>query len=83
MYNRSRTLRKTVRHRCLRLGATTDGPTEVGGLVKFGVLGSLWSLAVPLLVFVSDRLASRAAIAPNYRWPATVRLGRGRTQADE
>jgi len=30
---RSRTLRKTVRHHCLRLGATTDGPTEVGGLV--------------------------------------------------
>lgn len=29
----SATLRKTVEHRCLRLGATEDGPTEVGGLV--------------------------------------------------
>ncbi len=29
----SRTLGKTVEHRCLRLGSTTDGPTEVGGLV--------------------------------------------------
>lgn len=29
----SRTLRKTVEHRCLRLGSTEDGPTEVGGLV--------------------------------------------------
>jgi arginine N-succinyltransferase len=27
------TLKKTVRHRCLRLGATEDGPTELGGLV--------------------------------------------------
>jgi arginine N-succinyltransferase len=27
------TLKKTVRHRCLRLGTTEDGPTEVGGLV--------------------------------------------------
>lgn len=30
---RSATLRKSVEHRCLRLGATEDGPTEVGGLV--------------------------------------------------
>jgi arginine N-succinyltransferase len=30
---RSRTLRRTVEHRCFRLGATEDGPTEVGGLV--------------------------------------------------
>jgi arginine N-succinyltransferase len=30
---RSRTLRKTVSHRCLRLGWTEDGPTELGGLV--------------------------------------------------
>ncbi len=29
----SATLRKTVEHRCLRLGSTEDGPTEVGGLV--------------------------------------------------
>jgi arginine N-succinyltransferase len=29
----SRTLRRTVEHRCLRLGYTEDGPTEVGGLV--------------------------------------------------
>lgn len=29
----SRTLRRSVDHRCLRLGATEDGPTEVGGLV--------------------------------------------------
>jgi len=38
-------------------------------LVHFGVLGMLWSLAVPALVLVSDRLASRAAAAPGYRWP--------------
>jgi arginine N-succinyltransferase len=30
---RSRTLRRTVLHPCLRLGSTEDGPTEVGGLV--------------------------------------------------
>jgi arginine N-succinyltransferase len=29
----SRTLNKTVEHQSLRLGATEDGPTEVGGLV--------------------------------------------------
>jgi arginine N-succinyltransferase len=29
----SRTLGKSVEHRCLRLGSTEDGPTEVGGLV--------------------------------------------------
>jgi arginine N-succinyltransferase len=29
----SRTLNRTVEHRCLRLGFTEDGPTEVGGLV--------------------------------------------------
>jgi len=29
----SRTLGKTVNHRCLRLGWTEDGPTEAGGLV--------------------------------------------------
>lgn len=27
------TLKKTVKHRCLRLGASEDGPTELGGLV--------------------------------------------------
>ena len=27
------TLKKTVEHRCLRLGETEDGPTELGGLV--------------------------------------------------
>lgn len=30
---RSRTLRRSVDHRCLRLGWTVDGPTELGGLV--------------------------------------------------
>lgn len=29
----SRTLRRTVTHRLLQLGVTTDGPTEVGGLI--------------------------------------------------
>ncbi len=29
----SKTLQKSVEHKCLRLGANEDGPTEVGGLV--------------------------------------------------
>jgi hypothetical protein len=37
--------------------------------VSFGLLGLLWSLAVPLLVRVADRLAARAAVTPDYRWP--------------
>lgn len=31
----SLTLKKTVKHKCLRLGASEDGPTELGGLVLF------------------------------------------------
>lgn len=34
----------------------------------FAVLGCLWCIVVPVLVYISDRLASHLAPAPNYRW---------------
>ncbi len=37
-------------------------------LLNFAILGVLWSIAVPLLINLSDHLASRVAIAPQYRW---------------
>ena len=36
--------------------------------LHFAVLGCLWSLVVPLLVYISDRLASHSAPTPHYRW---------------
>ena len=39
-------------------------------LLHFAVLACLWSFAVPLLVFASDRLAARSAPAASYRWRA-------------
>lgn len=36
--------------------------------LHFAVLGCLWSLVVPLLFYISDRLASNATSTPNYRW---------------
>ena len=34
-------------------------------------LGVVWSFAVPLLVFISDRWALQGGVVPNYRWPST------------
>ena len=36
--------------------------------LHFAVLGCVWSTVVPLLVYTSDRLASRNAPPPKYRW---------------
>ena len=36
--------------------------------VHLAVLGVIWSLSVPLLVYVSDRLASQDKQASRYRW---------------
>jgi hypothetical protein len=35
--------------------------------LHFAVLGCLWSVVVPLLVYISDRLASPSALTPKYR----------------
>lgn len=37
-------------------------------LFHFAVLGCLWSIVVPTLVYISDRLASQAVSVPKYRW---------------
>ena len=44
---------------------------------NYSVLGLLWSLSVPLLVFISDRMASRVAVVPTYRWPVTTHVESG------
>ena len=40
-------------------------------LVNFAILGVVWSFAVPLLVFISDRWALQGGVVPNYRSPST------------
>lgn len=50
-----------------RLGAISFPPPV---LLHYAAVGLIWSLAVPLLVAVSDRLAARAGATSDYRWPA-------------
>ena len=52
-------------------------------LVNFAILGVVWSFAVPLLVFISDRWASQGGVVPNYRWPLTSIQDWGARQAVE
>ena len=40
-------------------------------LINFAILGLVWSFAVPLLVFISDRWASQGGVLPSYRSPST------------
>lgn len=55
--------------------------------MNYAILGLAWAFSIPLLVFISDRLASGVAVAPNYRWPTltpTPTSGEpGPTHADE
>jgi hypothetical protein len=48
-----------------RLGAIEFLPPR---LAHFASLGFVWCLAVPLLVYISDRLASQGAAESTYRW---------------
>ena len=39
-------------------------------LTHYALLALLWSVAVPLLIYVSDYLLARSPGSPGYRWPA-------------
>ena len=38
-------------------------------IANYAILGCLWAVSVPLLVYVSDRLGGRDDVRPEYRWP--------------
>jgi hypothetical protein len=43
-------------------------------MANFVLLGVIWSVAVPALVYLSDRWATRWAVPPGYRWPSAPTL---------
>ena len=50
-----------------RLGAISFLPPRI---VHYAVLGVIWSVSVPLLIYISDRLGS-GAVSPHYCWLST------------
>ena len=51
-------------------------------LTHYAFLALLWSVAVPLLVYVSDYLMARGQSDPGYRWPARSRQTHDRQQSE-
>lgn len=47
-------------------------------LTHYALLALLWSVAVPLLVYVSDYLLARGQSSPGYRWPVGLGHAHGR-----
>jgi hypothetical protein len=46
-------------------------------LTHYAVLAAVWSVTIPLLIYISDHMAARHPFAASYRWPVTSNKTRG------